>query len=102
MSVEILLLFAAMMAVTYLTRRALLRMKADALSPRVRSGLQFIPVGIFAALIFTSLFQKDGQVVFDWLALSACALCLLLMRVTKNFFLSFGVSLGLVVVMHVV
>lgn len=90
-------LYLILTAATYASRRAFLRLPSRWLSPRLKNGLMFIPVGIFAALIFPSLFVQDGQAVLQPLPLIGCAVCLLLMAWSKNVFLSFGVSLGLVV-----
>jgi branched-subunit amino acid transport protein len=92
-----LLLYLAMAAVTYLSRRAFLRLPSKFFSPRLKNGLSFIPVGIFAALIFPSLFVQQSELVFQPLFLAAGAVCLLAMAISKNVFLSFGISLGLVV-----
>ena len=90
-------LYLALSIFTYLSRRIFLRLPANWLSPRMRNGLLFIPVGIFAGLIFPSLFVQGGQVVIQPLLLVASLVCLGLMAVSKNVFVSFGVSLGLVV-----
>jgi len=90
-------LFLVLGIVTYLSRRIFLRLPGNWLSPRMRNGLTYIPVGIFAALIFPSLFVQGGQAVFQPLLLAASLVCLLLMAISKNVFISFGVSLGLVV-----
>lgn len=92
-----LLLFFAMSAVTYFSRRALLRLPNQRLSERLRNGLAFIPIGIFAGLIFPSIFVKKGQLAFDPLIIIASILCLGLMKWSKNVFLSFGISLLFVV-----
>jgi|GEM_PF-616501 len=92
-----LLLFFGMTAVTYLTRRALLQLPSQFFSQRLQNGLTFIPIGIFAALIFPSLFVANGAIVYQPLTLTASIVCLLLMAISKNVFLSFGVSLLLVV-----
>ncbi|EST53866.1 hypothetical protein T458_18975 [Brevibacillus panacihumi W25] len=90
-------LYLLMSVLTYASRRAFLQMPDHWLSPRMRNGLSFIPVGIFAALIFPSLFASEQQWVFQPVPLVASAVCLLVMAFSKNVFLSFGVSLGLVV-----
>ncbi|MBO8164957.1 MAG: AzlD domain-containing protein [Brevibacillus sp.] len=90
-------LYLGMAAVTYLTRRAFLRLPSKFFSPRLRNGLSFIPIGIFAALIFPSLFVEDGRLVVQPLFLTAGLVCLLMMAASRNVFLSFGISLLLVV-----
>ncbi|MFM1653998.1 AzlD domain-containing protein [Brevibacillus sp. B_LB10_24] len=97
-----LLLFVGMGAVTYLTRRAFLRLPASLFSPRLMNGLSFIPIGILAALIFPSLFVKQGQFVIQPLFLFASIACLLLMALSRNVFVSFGISLLLVVLVKLV
>ncbi|MFY0545266.1 AzlD domain-containing protein [Brevibacillus sp. H7] len=98
---KILLLYLGMAAVTYLTRRAFLRLPSRLLSPRLKNGLTFIPVGIFAALIFPSLFVQNGQLVFQPLFLVAGVVCLVAMAISRNVFVSFGVSLALVVLVSI-
>jgi branched-subunit amino acid transport protein len=93
------LLYVILAAVTYLSRRAFLRLPSHWLSPRLKNGLTFIPVGIFAALIFPSLFVHNGHMVFQPMLLVASAVCLVVMALSKNVFLSFGISLGLVVLL---
>jgi branched-subunit amino acid transport protein len=95
---NILLLYLGMAAVTYLARRAFLRLPSHLLSPRLKNGLTFIPVGIFAALIFPSLFVQQGALVIQPLFLVASVVCLAVMAISRNVFLSFGVSLALVVI----
>ncbi|UFJ41684.1 AzlD domain-containing protein [Brevibacillus humidisoli] len=92
-----LLLYLGMAAVTYVSRRAFLRLPSRFFSPQLKNGLSFIPIGIFAALIFPSLFLADGQFVIQPLYLVASLVCLLLMAVTRNVFVSFFLSLLLVV-----
>lgn len=94
---ETLLLYFGMAAVTYLTRRAFLRLPSHFFSARLKNGLTFIPVGIFAALIFPSLFVEQNKVVLQPLFLVAAVVCLLVMAISRNVFLSFGISLSLVV-----
>lgn len=94
---DTILLYLGMAAVTYPSRRLFLRLPSKYFSPRLRNGLSFIPIGIFAALIFPALFMENGRFGYQPLYLSAGALCLLLMRLSKNVFISFGVSLALVV-----
>jgi branched-subunit amino acid transport protein len=99
---ELLLLFLGMGAITYATRRAFLRLPSRLFSRRLKNGLTFIPVGIFAALIFPSLFVQAGGLVFQPLHLAAAAVCIATMALSRNVFLSFGVSLGLVVLFSLI
>ncbi|MET3288013.1 UNVERIFIED_CONTAM: branched-subunit amino acid transport protein [Brevibacillus sp. OAP136] len=94
---DTILLYLGMAAVTYPSRRLFLRLPSKYFSLRLRNGLSFIPIGIFAALIFPSLFLKEGHFAWQPLYLLAAAVCMLLMRLSKNVFVSFGVSLALVV-----
>lgn len=94
---SIILMLLGMAAVTYVTRRAFLRLPSQFFSPRLKNGLSFIPVGIFAALIFPSVFVQQKELVFQPLYLIACAVCLLVMALSRNVFASFGLSLALVV-----
>lgn len=94
---NLILLYALLAAVTYLSRRAFLRLPDHWLSPRVKNGLTFIPVGIFAGLIFPALFIQNDQIIIQPMLIGASIVCLLLMAWSKNILLSFGVSLGLVV-----
>lgn len=90
-------LFVIMAVVTYISRRAFLRLPGHWMSPRLKNGLTFIPVGIFAALIFPALFVKNQELVFSPMLLIAGIACLLVMAISKNAFLSFGVSMAIVV-----
>jgi branched-subunit amino acid transport protein len=94
---NMLLLYLGMAAVTYVSRRAFLRLPDHLFSERLKNGLSFIPLGIFAALIFESLFLKDGSFVLEPLYLLASAVCLLMMKLSRNVFVSFGMSLVIVV-----
>lgn len=94
---NLMLLYVILSILTYLSRRVFLRLPDHWLSPRMKNGLTYIPVGIFAALIFPSLFVQDAQFVFQPVLLLASLVCLGVMALSKNVFLSFGVSLGLVV-----
>ncbi|USG67312.1 AzlD domain-containing protein [Brevibacillus ruminantium] len=98
MTTESLLLFLSMAAITYFSRRAFLRLPSKHFSARLKNGLSFIPLGIFASLVFPSLFVDAGTFVIQPLYLVASLVCLAMMAISKNVFLSFGVSLGLVVV----
>ncbi|WP_139490151.1 AzlD domain-containing protein [Brevibacillus dissolubilis] len=97
----ILLMFVLSGAATYLTRRAFLQLPSGFFSPRLKNGMTFIPIGIFAALIFPSLFLDGGQFVFQPTFLVASVICMGLMILTKNVFASFGISLLLVVLVYV-
>lgn len=94
---NLVLLYVILSIITYLSRRVFLRLPGHWLSPRMKNGLTYIPVGIFAALIFPSLFVQDSQFVIQPVLLVASLVCLGVMALSKNVFLSFGVSLGLVV-----
>ncbi|WP_400164821.1 AzlD domain-containing protein [Brevibacillus sp. TJ4] len=89
--------YVLMSIATYLSRRLFLRLPDHLLSPRLKNGLMFIPVGIFAGLIFPSLFVQGEHIVFQPVPFVASLVCLAVMALSKNVFLSFGVSLGLVV-----
>jgi branched-subunit amino acid transport protein len=93
----IFLMYAGMAIVTYGARRAFLRLPAHLFSKRLKNGMTFIPVGIFAALIFPSIFIQEGSLKLDPLLLGGAAVCLGLMALTRNVFVSFGVSLFIVV-----
>ncbi|MFD1739745.1 AzlD domain-containing protein [Bacillus salitolerans] len=97
---ETLLLFFLMSVVTYITRRTLLRVPSDFFSSRMKNGLSFIPIGILAGLIFPSLFLQNKEFVINPIYLVASILCLLLMKLSKNVFLSFGVSVAGVVLIN--
>jgi branched-subunit amino acid transport protein len=98
---ETLLLFICMALVTYVTRRALLRVPSDFFSAKMKNGLTYIPIGILAGLIFPSLFLENKEIVIHPIYLVASIICLLLMKVSKNVFLSFGVSVAGVVLFHI-
>ncbi len=98
---KILMMYVGMAAVTYLTRRAFLRLPSRLFSPRLKNGLTFIPVGIFAALIFPSLFVQQGELVIQPLFLIASLVCVAAMAISRNVFISFGVSLALVVLVSI-
>ncbi|RXT15539.1 AzlD domain-containing protein [Ammoniphilus sp. CFH 90114] len=87
-----------MAAVTYFCRRAFLRLPNQQLSERLMSGLSYIPIGIFAGLIFPSVFVREGAFEVNPLYVIASILCMALMVWKKNVFLSFGLSLLFVVV----
>ncbi|WP_134702485.1 AzlD domain-containing protein [Ammoniphilus sp. YIM 78166] len=90
-----------MAVVTYLARRAFLRIPDNRLSPRLKQGLTFIPLGIFAGLIFPSLFVQQGEMVIQPLYFAGSIICLILMALTKNVFVSFGLSLLFVVLVTI-
>jgi branched-subunit amino acid transport protein len=94
---ETLLLYLGMTAVTYLARRAFLRLPGEFFSERLKNGLSYIPIGIFAGLIFPSLFVRQGVLVWQPLFLIASLVCLVTMAMFRNVFVSFGASLTLVV-----
>ncbi|MGD8189807.1 AzlD domain-containing protein [Brevibacillus ginsengisoli] len=96
-TLSVLLLFLGMAAVTYASRRAFLRLPSDRFSPRLKNGLTFIPIGIFAGLIFPSVLIDQHHLVIRPLLIVASLICLIAMRFTRNVFVSFGVSLLLVV-----
>jgi branched-subunit amino acid transport protein len=91
-------LLIGMTIITYLTRRLLLRVPERVLTKRFKNGLAFVPIGIFAGLVFPSLFI--GESGFEWKPsfLLASVFCLMTMKFTKNFFLSFFVGMGIVLI----
>lgn len=90
------LLILAMGIVTYFTRRAFLTLPESFFTARLKNDLDMIPLGIFAALIFPSLFVKGGEWTFNPLYAGASVICVLVMIRWKNVFLGFGISLFLV------
>ncbi|USG63573.1 AzlD domain-containing protein [Brevibacillus ruminantium] len=86
-------LIVAMGGVTYISRRAFLRVPDSFFNSRLKNGLEMIPIGIFAGLIFPSLFVKEGAFSADPLFVGASLLCVLIMLLWKNVFLGFGLSL---------
>ena len=96
-TLSVTLLLLGMATVTYASRRAFLQLPSNRFSPRLRNGLTFIPIGIFAGLIFPSLLIDQHQLVIRPLLIVASLICLIAMRLSRNVFVSFGVSLLLVV-----
>ncbi|MEJ8544931.1 AzlD domain-containing protein [Brevibacillus borstelensis] len=96
--VRMLLLILAMGIVTYISRRAFLTLPASFFTARLKNGLDMIPLGIFAALIFPSLFVKGGEWTINPLYAAASVVCVLVMLRWRNVFLGFGISLLLVLV----
>lgn len=90
------ILLLGMTIVTYLCRRVLLRIPNYILTKRIKEGLAYVPIGIYAALVFPSLFQGKTGFEFKPLYLFSTVLCLLTMKVTNNFFLSFFIGMGMV------
>jgi branched-subunit amino acid transport protein len=57
----------------------------------------FLPIGIFAALIFPVVFIKKYEFEIQPIFLIGCIVCLILMKFTRNIFISFFVSLLIVI-----
>ncbi|EOO11965.1 AzlD domain-containing protein [Bacillus cereus] len=98
MNLHYFILLIGMTVITFITRRLLLRVPECILTKRVKNGLTFVPIGIFAGLVFPALFIQNSS--FQWKPsyLLASVLCLLTMKVTKNFLLSFLVGTGIALI----
>lgn len=94
---SVILLYLGMALVTYASRRAFLQLPSHLFSPRLKNGLTFIPIGIFAGLIFPSVFIDQHQLVIRPILIAASLICLVVMHLSRNVFVSFGVSLAIVV-----
>lgn len=96
-TVSVIFLYLGMAAVTYASRRAFLQLPSNLFSARLKNGLSFIPIGIFAGLTFPSVFIANHEFVIRPVLIAASLICLLAMHLTRNVFVSFGASLLLVV-----
>lgn len=95
------LLVISVALLTYMTRRILLRFSFQ-LSKRLQSGLDTIPLGIFSAIIFPSVFISDSNhITFNPALLIGCVICLVIMWRTSNVLLSILISMGLVMLVDV-
>ncbi|RBP30145.1 MULTISPECIES: AzlD domain-containing protein [Bacillus] len=90
------ILLFGMTIVTYLCRRLFLRIPDHILTKKIREGLAYVPIGIYAALVFPSLFLGKNGFQPNPIYLFSAVLCLLTMKVTNNFFLSFFIGMGMV------
>lgn len=99
---QLIILFLLMSIVTYISRRALLRVPGNFFSVKVLNGLTYIPIGILAGLIFPSIFISNNQVMIQPLFIAGSILCLVLMKLRRNVFISFGFSVVVVVVLHII
>ena len=95
---QVLLLILGMAAVTYITRRAFLGLSSSSFSPRLKNGLSYIPLGIFAGLIFPSIFVEGGTISLQPIYIAASVICLIIMIWSRNVLLSMGVSLLVLVI----
>ncbi|WP_076373208.1 AzlD domain-containing protein [Peribacillus simplex] len=93
-----LFLLIGMTIITYLCRRLLLRVPDRILTKRLKSGLAFVPIGIYSGLVFPSLFIGETGLQWKPLYLFASIFCLLTLRFTNNFLLSFFIGMGFVLI----
>ncbi|MEB4860952.1 AzlD domain-containing protein [Priestia megaterium] len=102
MDLNYFILLIGMTIVTYLSRRLLLSVPDHILTKKIKEGLAYVPIGIYAALVFPPLFLDKTGFQFKPLYLFSAVLCLLTMKVTNNFFLSFLIGMGTVLIGSIV
>lgn len=100
MDMKILIIILLMALATFLTRRLMLIVPEKYLTVRVKRGLLYVPIGVFAGLIFPTLFLVEGQFVWKVDYLLTTVVCILLMLWKKDFLFSFIGSLIFIVVLQ--
>ncbi|MGE7590994.1 AzlD domain-containing protein [Peribacillus sp. NPDC101480] len=87
---DMMILIIVLMALaTFLTRRLMLIVPEKYLTLSVKRGLLYVPIGVFAGLIFPTLFLEEGQLVWKMDYLLTAVVCILLMLWKKDFLFSF-------------
>lgn len=102
MDLNYIILLMGMTIVTYLCRRLLLSIPNHILTKKIKEGLSYVPIGIYSALVFPPLFLGKTGFQFKPLYLLSTVLCLLTMKVTNNFFISFFIGMGTVLIGSIV
>lgn len=98
---EFYLLILIVAFLTYMTRRLLLRVRFE-FSKKIQCGINTIPLGIFAAIIFPSIFISDSyQLSINPILLIGCVCCLVIMWRTSNVLLSIVSSMLIVILVDV-
>lgn len=97
MDMTILIIILLMALATFLTRRLMLIVPEKYLTVRVKRGLLYVPLGVFAGLIFPTLFFDEGQLVWKIDYLLTTIVCTLLMLWKQDFLFSFIGSLLFIV-----
>lgn len=89
MNTQILIYILAMAIATFLTRRLMLVIPERYLTQRIKRGLLYVSIGVFAGLIFPSLFFDNGKFTWKIDYLITAIFCIILMKLTKSFLTSF-------------
>ncbi|MFC7686610.1 AzlD domain-containing protein [Ureibacillus sp. GCM10028918] len=97
---SILIIILLMALATFLTRRLMLIVPEKYLTVRVKRGLLYVPIGVFAGLIFPTLFLEEGQLAWKVDYLLTTVVCILLMLWKKDFLFSFIGSLLFIVALQ--
>ncbi|MCK2004256.1 AzlD domain-containing protein [[Brevibacterium] frigoritolerans] len=102
MDMTILKIILLMALATFLTRRLMLIVPEKYLTVRVKRGLLYVPIGVFAGLIFPTLFFEEGLLVWKVDYLVTTVVCILLMLWKKDFLFSFIGSLIFIVALQII
>ena len=102
MDMKILTIILLMALATFLTRRLMLIVPEKYLTVRVKRGLLYVPLGVFAGLIFPTLFLDQGQLIWKADYLLTTLVCIVLMLWKKDFLFSFIGSLIFIVVLQLI
>lgn len=100
MDMTILIIILLMALATFLTRRLMLIVPEKYLTVRVKRGLLYVPIGVFAGLIFPTLFLEEGLLGWKVDYLVTSVVCILLMLWKKDFLFSFIGSLIFIVALQ--
>lgn len=89
------LVMLTMSLATFLTRWLMLNIPEKYLTPRIKRGLLYVPIGIFSALIFPKLFLIDNHFTWQPILLFASIIGFFLYKWKQNFLLSFLVAVSI-------
>lgn len=89
------LVMLTMSLATFLTRWLMLNIPEKYLTPRMKRGLLYVPIGIFIALIFPKLFLVDNHFTWQPTLLLASIIGFALYQWKRNFLLSFVVAVSI-------
>lgn len=100
MTASIFIIIFAMTIATFLTRRLMLTIPEKYLTTRIKRGLLFVPIGVFAGLIFPTLLLENGSLILKTDYLLTAVVCIILMLWKKDFLFSFIGSLLFIVLLQ--
>lgn len=100
MTYSLVFIIFLMTVASFLTRRLMLTIPEKYLTVKMKRGLLYMPIGVFAGLIFPNLLLENGVLTLKVDYILTAFVCVILMLWKNNFLFSFIGSLVFIVLLQ--